>query len=774
MKNRLSKVFSTVMILALVLAGLPMQSAQAAGTVDLTTLESAFTQDFDTLASSGTSNTVPLGWDFVESSTNANTLYTAGTGSSNTGDTYSFGASGNSERAFGGLLSGTLVPTIGASFTNDTGSTITDLAISYTGEQWRLGATGREDRLDFQLSTDATSLISGTWTDHNNLDFVAPTTGPTVGLLDGNASANRTAISFTITGLNIADGAMFWIRWLDFNASGADDGLAIDDFSLTPQGSSEPPAPTDPKINEFVANHVSTDTNEYVEIVGDANTDYSDYAILQLEGDTTGSGVIDSVHIVGTTNASGHWYTGFLSNAFENGTVTLLLVKDFSGTVGNDLDTNNDGVFDSAPWSELVDDVAVSDGGEGDFTYSSTVLAAGFSGSPFVPGGASRIPDGTDTNSVDDWMVNDFDLAGIPPFDGTPIVGEAYNTPGALNAVVPPPAPQLVINEIDYDQPSTDTAEFVEIKNNGSSSVSLEGWTLELVNGTGGGAAIYNTITLPAVSLAAGDYFVVCANALTVADCDLDASPNTDFIQNGAPDAVGLRFNGDLMDAVSYEGDTGAPYTEGSGAGLTDTAVGVESISRCPDGADTNQNNVDFVLTGSTPGTTNDCEGADPQLSINDVSLAEGDSGTTTFTFTVSLSAPAGSSGVTFDIATADNTAVSPGDYTAKSLTGQSILAGNSSYTFDVLVNGDMTNEPDETFLVNVTNVTGAVILPMDRDRARLSMMMAPCYFIHAIQGSGSAVCRCWHLHSRSDRGGRLPDPGLGPAARLLHPGRGC
>ncbi len=45
----------------------------------------------------------------------------------------------------------------------------------------------------------------------------------------------------TITGLSIPNGATFWIRWLDFNASGADDGLAVDDFSLTPIGGSAPP-----------------------------------------------------------------------------------------------------------------------------------------------------------------------------------------------------------------------------------------------------------------------------------------------------------------------------------------------------------------------------------------------------------------------------------------------------------------------------------------------------------------------------------------------------
>lgn len=77
-----------------------------------------------------------------------------------------------------------------------------------------------------------------------------------------------------------------------------------------------------------------------------------------------------------------------------------------------------------------------------------------------------------------------------------------------------------------------------------------------------------------------------------------------------------------------------------------------------------------------------------PMLSINDVTLAEGNSGTTTFTFTVSLSQPAGEGGVTFDIATADNTATTAAnDYIAASLTGQTIPPGSSTYSFNVLVN---------------------------------------------------------------------------------------
>ena len=71
---------------------------------------------------------------------------------------------------------------------------------------------------------------------NNTLDFVSPST-TTTGAKDGNATANRTLRSTVITGLSIANNAIFWLRWNDLDASGADDGLSIDDFSIQLNGS---------------------------------------------------------------------------------------------------------------------------------------------------------------------------------------------------------------------------------------------------------------------------------------------------------------------------------------------------------------------------------------------------------------------------------------------------------------------------------------------------------------------------------------------------------
>ena len=213
-----------------------VQWACRAVPVSLSSFGVPYTQNFNTLASTGTSSTLPTGWTFSETGSNANGLYATGTGSSNTGDTYSFGSSGSSERALGGLRSGNLIPLFGVEFRNDSGSTIASLAIAYTGEQWRLGTTNRADRLDFQYSLDATSLTTGTWQDYNTLDFTSPSTSGSVGARNGNDSANRTLLSATLP-LTVPAGGTFWLRWVDYDAAGADDGLAVDDFSLTAWGS---------------------------------------------------------------------------------------------------------------------------------------------------------------------------------------------------------------------------------------------------------------------------------------------------------------------------------------------------------------------------------------------------------------------------------------------------------------------------------------------------------------------------------------------------------
>jgi hypothetical protein len=195
--------------------------------------------------------------------------------------------------------------------------------------------------------------------------------------------------------------------------------------------------------------------------------------------------------------------------------------------------------------------------------------------------------------------------------------------------------PALVINEVDYEQPGADNAEFVELRNMNTTTLNLDDFFLQLVNGSGD--VVYENFNLPNVNLAAGDYYVVCLGGYSGPECDLSFAAS---IQNGAPDAVRLMWNGVRVDALSYEGDVPSAV-EGSGTGLLDpdTTPGV-GLSRVPNGSDTDQNNVDFELTCITPGAANapdntdtdndgapdgcdDCPLAQNQGSIPNFNLAE-------------------------------------------------------------------------------------------------------------------------------------------------------
>jgi hypothetical protein len=125
-----------------------------------------------------------------------------------------------------------------------------------------------------------------------------------------------------------------------------------------------------------------------------------------------------------------------------------------------------------------------------------------------------------------------------------------------------------------------------------------------------------------------------------------------------------------------------------------------------------------------------------PALSIDDVTVTEGNGGTVIASFTVS-SVPAPTGTVTFDYATADGTtnpATAGIDYVAIPTTGGSIDAANPTLTINVTVNGDTAIEPDETFFVNLSNPSGGTIADGQGLGTITNDDFTP---IHDIQGNG-------------------------------------
>lgn len=177
----------------------------------------------------------------------------------------------------------------------------------------------------------------------------------------------------------------------------------------------------------------------------------------------------------------------------------------------------------------------------------------------------------------------------------------------------------VVINELDYDNPSSDTAELVELYNGGSAGVALDSLALIFINGLNGSE--YRRVALNAAgpTLGAGQYLVVAMDGVAVAPGALVIRDNG-TAQNGAPDGV-LLFDTateTVLDALSYEGEITTAMIDGSTVmpnlveGTAATAVDSDStpgaLSRCPNGADTNDADTDWAFRAMiTAGADNDC-----------------------------------------------------------------------------------------------------------------------------------------------------------------------
>ncbi len=221
--------------------------------ISITSLNTPFSENFDSLASTGTTfaytNNVTLtGWYHAESGT-AQANYTVGTGSANGGTIYSYGVAGTNalaERAFGELGSGTPGDiAIGVRIKNNTGSAINQLTVQYTGEEWRDGGNNPAfpNTLYCVYKTGTTittldTLYTG-FTPVPGLNFTTPIFNTASATLDGNAAANRKVLSAVIP-VNIPSGNEIMIKWIDINNSGNDAGFGIDDFSVTAKGIDDP------------------------------------------------------------------------------------------------------------------------------------------------------------------------------------------------------------------------------------------------------------------------------------------------------------------------------------------------------------------------------------------------------------------------------------------------------------------------------------------------------------------------------------------------------
>jgi subtilisin-like proprotein convertase family protein len=309
---------------------------------------------------------------------------------------------------------------------------------------------------------------------------------------------------------------------------------------------------------------------------------------------------------------------------------------------------------------------------------NTAVLLSGFVGDDGVNYGTDCPADDGDDTIFDDAAATDI-TAGVAPFVGT------FRPMSPLSAF------------------------------NGKSGAAANGtWRFQVSDSFN-----LDTGNIECVTLTINDHLVVsggggCGASLSINDVTTPETGNAVFnvtLSEPAAGPVTVAFT-----TADGTATAGADYTATSGTLTFAPGDTVETVTVpiLPDTLDENDETFNVNLSAPSGATISDGTGVGtitdddlpPNIVVADVSQLEGNSGTTTFTFPVTLSAPSGKV-VTVHFDTSDGTAVAPGDYadTSGDLTFQ---VGETAVSVLVNVVGDTVNEPDETFNVDFTSPVNA------------------------------------------------------------------
>ncbi|MDH5506695.1 MAG: ExeM/NucH family extracellular endonuclease [Anaerolineae bacterium] len=384
-------------------------------------------------------------------------------------------------------------------------------------------------------------------------------------------------------------------------------------------------------INELHYDNASTDVGEAIEVAGPAGTDLSGWNIALYNGSATQLNVYRVIGLAGIIpdQEDGCGTISFSQSGIQNGAPDGMALLDPSNTVVQFL--SYEGVFTAA--SGPAAGMTSSDIGVSESSATPVGSSLQLSGSGSVYGDFTWAPAAANSfGAVNGSQTFTCGGGGGPEPTPTP-------------SPEPPPDVDIVINEVDADQTGTDTAEFVELFDGGAGNTDLSGLVLVFFNGNGDSS--YKAFDLDGYSTSSSGYFVLCGNAATVANCDLDVSPDSNLIQNGA-DAVALYFGSDsdfpygtavtttgLIDALVYDTfdsddggllvllNAGQPQINEGESGDQNN----HSNQRCENGSGGQRNTDSYTQNNPSPGEENNCGGEvdtfgacyDPATLIHDI-----------------------------------------------------------------------------------------------------------------------------------------------------------
>jgi hypothetical protein len=329
---------------------------------------------------------------------------------------------------------------------------------------------------------------------------------------------------------------------------------------------------------------------------------------------------------------------------------------------------------DDSSASFAIDDVTAAEGNASSSTFSFTVTKTGSTG--FTTGVDFATTNGTATVADGDYAATSGTLSFLP--------GDTSKTVDVT-----------VYGDTKHEADETFT-------------VDLSGAVNATITDNQGLGTITNDDQVPDISV--DDQTVAETNSPTTTTMTFNVA-----LSNPSDQTVTVDYTTNDGTATTADSD----YAATSGT-LTFTAgQTTKTVDVTVNGDDTHESDETFTLDLSNASNANILDGSGlgtitnddpvPDVSIDDQSITEGNAGTSTLTFNVTLSHASGET-VTVDYTTNDGTAATAdSDYVAAAGT-VTFDPGQTSKTVDVTVNGDTTNEADETFTVDLANAVNAGI----------------------------------------------------------------
>lgn len=587
------------------------------GQVSIPAVNSAVTQNFDSIGSSATA-TLPAGWKVDSatatsnygSATNVTTRSggTTGTGvltTSSAGGTYNFAngiTASSTERAVGWLPSGTYSAprNLFVQMQNNTGQTLTDFALSFNYEKYREGT--KSAVLNFSYSTDG---VSWTLVSAGGNSYAAGLNTTTV--FNPPAQTNKT---FNLTGLNLANGGLIYFRWeyTEGTEAGGRQAIGIDDFSVTASsGASTTPTIVTSASSLADFGNISVGTTSAEKAYTISGTNLTDNIVITappefLISTTSGGGYSSSITLTPTGGTvpdtdilvvlaptSAGSKSGTITNVSNGATTKNVTV---SGTGVQSFTINGQVTYKGSLALTGLTVIAQQNG----TTVASSVTDANGNYLLSLPGG------GTYTISV-----------GTAGFAFAPVNQTFPTLSGNQTLNFNATAATLMISEFRFRGPNGTTDDFVELYNASDTAIDISGFALVSSDNptvpkyVAPGAALSRTTTIPA----RGHFLVIGPGYSLGSYATGDGGFNADVPDNAGIGLFVSSTNISLntrVDAVGFSG-VNPVFSEGTqlnpAGGFTSNGETSFFRNYTPYPTDTDNNAANFSVVSTDAGVYN-------------------------------------------------------------------------------------------------------------------------------------------------------------------------